>query len=133
MGFMVSFEQNSGMFRAKMIVVVAGAILLAQMQCIAACAGGLCNDLAKTESVPPCHRHHDHSKDQGPAPCSHQPVISQATTPEIPQVQIPVLSHLGTPPNVVSGIPIEAGTRNLIVPIFSPPPLVGVQSTVLRI
>jgi hypothetical protein len=70
------------MLRAKVVVFVGIVLLLAQVPCIAACAGQLCDGLASA-SMPPCHRHRNHSEDRGSA-CPYQmtagPVMSQQAT-----------------------------------------------------
>jgi hypothetical protein len=65
----------------KLMVVLAMALVLGQLQCAAWCAVRTCDltDLnhAGTQNVPPCHRHQDDSSQNRPAgPCAHGVVIA---------------------------------------------------------
>jgi hypothetical protein len=89
---------------AKLIVLVAVAVLFAQLQCAAACAEQLCvADFSGSAFVTPCHRHPDHSHGQTPAPCARGIIDVPATSPQTPHAEAPNLGVLGgatSPPAV---------------------------------
>jgi hypothetical protein len=124
---MVCSELGIGMSRALQIVLVAIALLFAQIQCIAACASQFCDGDFKTEQVPPCHRHHDYSHDQAPSSCVQQITVPTATAPHTLQADAPILSALD--------VATTAGTRTSVLDLseFSPPELKSLSSFVLRI
>jgi hypothetical protein len=116
---------------AKLIVTVAAAILFAQVQCVAACAADAC--ASRTASVPPCHKHHDHSHDQTPASCSFHLIITPAMQPHAPQLDVPTPSVLGLAAMISLVLPVDTQSwaLNLLDP--SPPGTASISSTVLRI
>lgn len=119
---------------AKLIVAVAAVMLFAQIQCIAACAADVCGArFGQTESVPPCHKHHDHSHDQAPRSCSLRIVITSATSQHAPQLEMPVLSVLGPVPTVSSVLRADAQWWVLVVSDASPPGIPRNSSAILRI
>ena len=80
----------------KLTVALTAVTLFAQIQCVAACAAEDCRTgLGQTQSVPPCHQHPDHSRDQTPQPCSLHRIISSATSPHALQLERPVSSEHG--------------------------------------
>ena len=120
------------MFRAKVIVLVAMAMLFAQLQCVAACAGNLCApDNARTESIPPCHRHHNHSHDKIPG-CPQQALNPPATSPQTAHVDAPVMSVLGFV-NVAFSIQLDTTPAKIDFSSLTPPESVDRPATVLRI
>lgn len=123
------------MFRAKLIVVIAVAVVFAQLQCVAACTADLCGaDLGQTESVPPCHKHHDHSHDQAPSSCSFHLIVAQATAPDAPQSDIPVLSVHGLAATVSAILRIDGDSWIASLSDPSPPGTTALlSSTVLRV
>lgn len=119
---------------AKLIVAVAAVMLIVQVQCTAACAAELCGaKRSQTESVPPCHKHHDHSHDQAPASCSFRLVVSSATAPPAPQWEIPVPAVLGLVATVLTVPPGAAPSWSLDVSVTSPPGIPRNSSAILRI
>lgn len=122
------------MLRAKLIIAVAAAVLFAQIQCVAACASDFCStDFGKTESVPPCHQHHEHSHHQAPASCSFHLIVSSATSLHVPQLEAPVSSVLGLAPIISAALPADAQLHLLDLSNFSPPGIASLSSGVLRI
>src|SRR5215469_14745385 len=122
------------MFRAKlMISVVLMAVSLAQLQCITACAGERCGPtFPKMLSVPPCHRHHDHSQDRSPGSCSHRLVNSPAIASHVFQVQSPTAAAFGL--SLQDGdLSLDTFRKPLRLVGFSPPESVHTASSVLRI
>ena len=120
---------------AKLIVTVAAVVLFAQLQCVAACAADLCGaNLSRTESVPPCHKHHNHSHDQAPASCSFHLTVTQATSPHTPQLDEPVLSALGLAATASAILPLAGDSWVADLSDPSPPGMTALQSsTVLRV
>jgi len=121
------------MYRPKFIVFLALAILLTQFQCAAACARDLCSpDSAKTETVPPCHHHHDRSPDQAPGGCWHQALNPPATSPVSVEFRVPLFLALGFALDLP--LPSEPDTVSASVPwSFFPPPKGAAPPAVLRI
>jgi hypothetical protein len=121
------------MFRAKLIVV-AIALLFAQLECVAACAGQLCSgDFSHSESLPPCHRHHGHSHDQSPVSCAHPVVGALAAAPDTLQLDAPAVLLLSPEAAISGGSPAETRTTALNSSGFSPPRFTGLSCVVLRI
>ena len=104
----VRLKEGPRLIHPKFIVILAMAILFAQLQCVAGCAGDPCsNDASRTESVPPCHQHHNDA-DHGSGPCARHVIVSAASLPHSAQfdfvnfstaeftasVQTPVLSSM---------------------------------------
>src|SRR5580693_2014967 len=100
-------QTRSRMSRALQIGFVAIALLLAQLQCVAACASQFCGDGFKTEQVPPCHRHHDHSHDQTSGPCAQQITVPTATAPQTLHADAPILSVLSVVATMSSALPAD--------------------------
>jgi hypothetical protein len=120
--------------RANLIVLAATAILFAQIQCVAACAGQLCSpDFAKTEPVPPCHRHHDHSHDQAVRSCTEHIIVSRTTSPQAQQVDSAPFAVSGAGAMMSASLLTDARTSGLDFSTFSPPELQKPSSTVFRI
>jgi hypothetical protein len=126
-----AFERRIAMPSAKLIVAVAAAILVAQVQCVAACAADAC--VSQTASVPPCHKHHDHSHDQTPASCSFNHIITPAMQPHASLLDLPAPSVLGLAATMSLVLPVDIQTwaLDLLVPL--PPGSPGISSAVLRI
>jgi uncharacterized membrane protein len=107
--------------------------LFAQLQCVAACAAQLCTGVSHSESLPPCHRHHDHSHDQAPVSCAHQVVRARAATPQTLQLDAPIVSLLSPGTTISGGSPTDTRTTALNFSSFSPPGFTGLSCVVLRI
>ena len=127
------------MFRAKLIVLIAVTMVFAQLQCAAACAGNRCGpEFAKSQSVPPCHRHRDHSQDRSPASCGYQLTSPPATTLQVLEVRALVMVALDSVDKLanVAAIDVQAN-RHIESAAFSPPEsphkTSSVTSSVLRI
>ena len=122
------------MIRAKLIVFIALATVFAQLQCVAACAGNWCGpDLGKSQSVPPCHRHHDHSQDRTPASCGHQLMNPPATSPHAIQLQAPIMVPIGLVASSAWVVRADVRVDRLHPAAFSPPEAVRPAPSVLRI
>lgn len=122
------------MFRAKLIAFIAVAILFTQLQCVAACTNALCGfDFGKTQSVPPCHRHHDHSHDRVPSTCWHQAINPPAIPPQSIDVHVPILSIAAVTSDLASATAPQALAALLKFSVSSPPEYIGPPLTVLRI
>lgn len=119
------------MFRVRLIVFVAVAMAFAQLQCVAACAGDLCGaDLGQTESVPPCHEHHD----QAPGSCSFHLIVMPAAVPHAAHSHIPVFSVLGLAATVSSILPVDGDSCKATLSAPSPPGTTApLSSIVLRV
>lgn len=119
------------MLRAKLIVLVATAMLLAQLPCIAACAGQVC-DTVSSASLPPCHRHHNHSQGSSPN-CLHQAMFSSAIPGHTLHAELQLVA-VGSPA-VVQGLTLlpETRPREAAPPVASPPGQEELSSVVLRI
>jgi hypothetical protein len=125
-------SSQSVMPRVNLIFVVAAGIVLSQFQCVAACVVDSTAPAAgKSESVPPCHRHHDSdSKDQSPS-CAHHVVVSPAALPGNNPIGVPAV--LSVPVTLSAFVPLETNlraARNLDV---SPPGCDRPFSSTLRI
>lgn len=123
--------------RAKLIFAVGVLMLFAQFRCVAACAGDLCtaDRSSGTESVPPCHKHHDDdSRDQSRDSCSFHRIISSATSPDAQHFEGPVLLVLGPAPAELAAIlPSDAGTWISDFSDTSPPVAADSSLHILRI
>jgi hypothetical protein len=115
----------------KLVVAVAAVILFAQVQCIAACAADVCS--GKTESVPPCHQHHDHSHHQSPGSCSFHVIITPATSPHAPQLDIPAPSVLCLPATISLVLPVDLQSWPLNLPDPLQSSVNSISSPILRI
>jgi hypothetical protein len=106
--------------RAKLLIWVALAMLLANSQCVASCAVLTC-DLAPSGPVPPCHQHHDDSSPSKVPVCLHRNVIARAAS--APEVAMPA---------VVVEITAEFQAASIVLAVVavhvdpSPPDLPGV-------
>ncbi len=118
------------MVPAKYVVLVALGLLFTQFACAATCLGQLCDLAAKTESLPPCHRHHDQSRDQKPASCEHQTMVAMAQTQ---QMDISLFPEAVLPAAMSAACPAEMRTRELGFLALSPPESQSLSSVVLRI
>ncbi len=117
--------------RAKLIVLVAMSLLLAQLQCVAACTNDLC-DGTSSASLPPCHRHHSHSKGSSPN-CLYQTMVSSVMSDRALPIELQPFSG-GTPAvAAATPAPVEASFRALPFFVGSPPCLYSLSSVVLRI
>ena len=132
---MLFFEDTAGMFRAKLIMFAAMALLFAQLQCAAACNTRLCDSsFGKRQSVPPCHRHHHHpNHDQVPGPCAHQIIGVPAGSHQILPVKSPTFGVLSLTETVSASVPAGAGTNVHRLTDPSPPGFESLSSVVLRI
>ncbi|HEY6344734.1 MAG TPA: hypothetical protein VIY49_24830 [Bryobacteraceae bacterium] len=120
-----------GVVRAALVAIV---VVVAQVQCVAACAGDACGDAAKRESMPPCHRHHNHSNDQDSASCAHQTLSAPAIQQQAVHVESPAYVALGAAASGTSAVIARDTWGNTANPSnFSPPGTPGLSSVVLRI
>jgi len=120
------------MLCTRLIVFAAMALLFAQLQCAAACAGHLCSaDPAKSDSVPPCHRHHG-SHNPAPASCPHQTLVAAAPALPMLPAGMPV-SSVSLAAAAALILPIDARASALDFSAFSPPGFESLSSVVLRI
>lgn len=117
---------------AKLIVAVAAVMLFAQIQCVAACAAGVCSADRCNEPVPPCHKH-SHSHHEAPGSCSFRLVVTPEMSQHAPQLEMPVLSVLGPVPTVSSVLPVDTQWWALVVADASPPGIPRNSSAILRI
>lgn len=119
------------MLRAKLMVIVAMALLFVQLPCVAACASHFCEDVLSA-SVTPCHRHHNHSQDPHSG-CVHQTMVSTATSDRAFQIEFE-LPPLAAPCATYSAAVLPVGRcRGLDFSVASPPHLESLSSVVLRI
>ncbi len=122
------------MVRASLTVIAGIGLIVAQALCAMTCSGGICSALNKSQSLPPCHRHHNHSNDQDPASCVHQNLASAAIVHQTVQVPLPNLPDLGAAeppqPQAISAI---AWANARYFSNSSPPGAKGISSVVLRI
>ena len=126
-------QAGIGMLRAKFVVLVAIALLFAQLQCAAACAAHLCGaDSDKRSSLPPCHRHHAPSRDRTPDSCPHQ-TAAPAVSTEALHVEIRPVPAPGLPATISAALPADRWSSELAVSVFFPPGLRDLSSTLLRI
>src|SRR5882762_2400356 len=58
--------------RKLQVALLAGVLMLANAQCLLACAADPCD----RDRVPPCHKHQSKS-DDAPASCAHAPVLAE--------------------------------------------------------
>jgi len=114
------------MARAKLIIVVAVAIVLAQLQCVAACAAV---SGSAPQSAPPCHKHHNQSSGS----CAHQIIVTPSLPPDSPQLETPMLPFIAAAPAVSWGIPSLVRISARDSSEFSPPECGKDSSAVLRI
>jgi hypothetical protein len=120
--------------RLKFIIVLAMAILFAQLQCVAGCAGEPCHDdRSQTDSVPPCHQHHDHTHGHGSGPCTQHVLISPASLSQSVEIGLANFSIAELTPSAYALVP--SNWRLFADGAFesSPPPLHSSSITVLRI
>lgn len=119
------------MFRAKLIVFVAGALLLAQAQCAEVCATQLCGDTHA--NLPPCHRDHGHhGQDQAPGSCTHPMIgVPPASLQILPET--PLLCMMIDADTRAAGAPAAFGDHPNRRATPSPPGFKILSSTVLRI
>jgi len=121
-------------FRTKLIIVIAIAMVFAQLQCVAACASNWCGpDLTKSQSLPPCHRHHDHSQDRTPASCVHQLTNPEATPPHVVQMRAPIMVALDLVTDLAVVVGADVRVDGSHPTAFSPPEPVRTAPSVLRI
>ena len=125
------------MSRTKLIVLAAMALLFAQLQCTAACATQLCKtDFDKSESLPPCHRHHHPgpSHDQPSGSCAHQVLVVTTPSQQLSQIELPHFSVMNAAETVFADCLADSGVnahRHMAAP--SPPGYESLSSVVLRI
>jgi hypothetical protein len=120
--------------RARLIVFTAVALLIAETQCALACAANPCGtDSVSSESVPPCHLHHDHSHDRVPDSCPHQTILAPAISSQALHVEIPLSPVMALSPAVQAAPPADSLSLELALSASSPPGLSSLSSVVLRI
>ncbi|HEV3330491.1 MAG TPA: hypothetical protein VG096_05890 [Bryobacteraceae bacterium] len=119
------------MARAKLIVLVALVLVICQAQCVAACAVAACVPGDSTSSQnPPCHRHHNHSSNPHPTPCSHESTASMAVSQAAPQAWA-----MTTVAPLVSAAPDAPSPTYSVIPAraVTQPERFALSSIVLRI
>ena len=122
------------MFRAKLIAFIAFTMVFAQLQCVARCAGSWCSEnVAKTQSVPPCHRHDNPSQDQTSAMCGYQVSNLPATLANLVQNRAQSLSAQSALPSLAGLVLGSAWANEPHRSAYSPPAYVPSPSNVLRI
>ena len=120
-----------GIVRAALIAII---LVVAQLQCVAACVGGACADAAKRESMPPCHRHQNQSSDQGAAPCVQQTLSTAAMPQQVMQVAfLPHLASAAAVSGTSAGVVGDTWGNPVYLSNFSPPGTQGLPAVVLRI
>ncbi len=121
------------MLSAKLVVLLAVASLFAQLHCATACAANSCGtDSANTSSVPPCHRHHDHSHERNPDSCPHQFVAPVASVQGL-HIEMPLASVPGLPAAMSAVRLADMWSSDPAFAASSPPGLRDLSSTLLRI
>lgn len=123
------------MSRTKLIVLVAMALLFAQLQCTAACATQLCkSDSNNSESLPPCHRHHHSpSHDQTSGSCVHQIVVVPTPSQQLLQMEMPPFPVMNAGKTVFADFLADSGANAQSHLAPSPPGFESISSVVLRI
>ncbi len=115
---------------AKWILAIV-ALLLAQIQCVAACAAQCGARPAMNPPVPPCHQHHN-PPDRMAAPCAHEFLAAP-----IAPVHVATASRVGLPVALAATRPDSAVLKVLggapALRADSPPGSRGPSSVVLRI
>ena len=121
--------------RAKLIVFAAMALLFVQLQCTAACATELCKtDSDKSESLPPCHRHHHSpSHDQPSGSCLHQIIVATTPSQQLSQIELPQSSVMTVAEPGVAVLLADSRTKGHSYTTPSPPGLESLSAVVLRI
>jgi hypothetical protein len=119
------------MLRAKLVVFVAMALMLAQLPCIAACASHVC-DTVSSASLPPCHRHHNHSRDRNPN-CLHQAMVSSAISNQALHAELQPFSVGSRAVAPTTPVPSETWFREVPFSVASPPHIQSLSSVLLRI
>ena len=125
-----------GMLRAQLIVFAAGALLMVQVQCAAACAAELCgNGCGRSESVPPCHRHQHRAPSQNRTPdgCPQRTILAPAISLQTPQAEFQPLSVTGQAAAMEPARPADMGSSELALSSFAPPGGKSLSVIVLRI
>jgi hypothetical protein len=128
------------MSRALLTPIAAIVLTFTQVHCLAACAGDLCADIAKSAAipksaaVPPCHRHHSHSNDPAPESCAHQTLSAPATLERAVHLESPSLVALDAAANYAIVVLLkDAWASEPLVPNISPPGAANDSFTILRI
>jgi hypothetical protein len=119
------------MLRPKVIVIVAIALLFLQLPCVAACANHLCEDVVSA-SIPPCHRHHNHSQDRHSS-CVHQTMVSTAAADHVLHTEFELPSVVAPCATCSTTVLLGRWFRGLDLFVASPPHLESLSSVVLRI
>ena len=116
------------MKHARLIIAIVFAVVCAQFQCLAVCAGGSCRPESGTRSLPPCHHApvHDRSHERTPASCAHVTVPSitapQAVHYDEPSLSIAYLPDVLTEFNVCVSSNRNYAYSSLFPPGHSTPP-----------
>jgi hypothetical protein len=119
------------MLRVKLVVFVAMALPLAQLPCMAACASHMC-DTVSSASLPPCHRHHNHSHDRNPN-CLHQAMVSSAISNQALHAELQPFSVGSRAAAPATPVPPETWFREVSFSAASPPHKQSLSSVLLRI
>jgi CDP-diacylglycerol pyrophosphatase len=122
------------MRRAQIIVFTAVALLITQLQCATACVIQACAaDSASSQSVPPCHRHHNHSQDRMPASCNHQNASAAVVSSQVQPAAVPLFPMMVVPAISQPSLAAEMRSRELAISFASPPGVTCLSSVILRI
>jgi hypothetical protein len=127
-------------FKGRLSILLAFALVLVNIQCVAFCAVEPCNGnntaaTPITADDPPCHHHHDAPGQQTPAPrCSHQ-IVAQADVAQALVTPVPTASvvAMDVPVLPVGAFPSLSGADLPASHAPSPPGLAVLSSVVLRI
>lgn len=121
------------MSRVRVVVLLALALVVCQAQCVAACAAAACapHDFGSSQTLPPCHRHHNPSGNPNPSPCSHQAAAASAVFQAAPQPWIMAASAV-PPGDSLARVPLLIFTA-IRTTAASPPLRAVLSSVVLRI
>jgi len=112
--------------RKLQIALLAGVLMLANAQCLLACAADPCD----ADRVPPCHKHQSKSS-HAPPSCAHAPVLAEYRAPA------DVGIRLSPDVAIVDFVPLRASvlTETVVAQEATSPPVLPGRSlsTALRI
>jgi hypothetical protein len=125
--------------QGKLSVLLAFALVLVNIECVAFCTVEACNgsgtaSTASPSNVPPCHQHHEAPGHQTPASCSHQ-IVVQAHAAQAPVTLVFAASVMAidVPAASPGAYPLLSTIETLAARAPSPPGLAVLSTVVLRI